>query len=65
VRRAQRQRVGRVIVLQGPDLPSGPCVPCGRAGCEDHNASRSHCLEHIEPERVIAEARALLANASD
>ncbi len=55
--RAQRQQVGRVILMQGP----GPCVPCGKAGCEDRRDSRSDCLEGLDPRRVIAEARALLA----
>jgi heptosyltransferase-3 len=56
LRRAERQRVGRVIVLQGP----GACVPCGRAGCEDRNDSRSDCLDGLGPERVVAEALRLL-----
>jgi heptosyltransferase-3 len=51
------QRVGRVILLQGPN----DCVPCSRAGCEHHVDSRSECLEGILPERVLAHARALLA----
>jgi heptosyltransferase-3 len=53
------QRVGTIILLQGP----GDCVPCGRAGCEDHRDSRSDCLDGIAPERVIAEARRLLARS--
>jgi heptosyltransferase III len=63
--REQRQAVGSIVLLQGPDLPTGPCVPCGRAGCEDHNASRSHCLDHIAPERVVEEARVLLAASAN
>lgn len=51
------QRRGDIVLLQGP----GSCVPCGRAGCEDHHGSVSECLEAITPERVIAQARALLA----
>ena len=52
VQRADMQRVGNVTVLQGPQ----PCVPCGRAGCEDHRASGSECLPAIRPERVLQEA---------
>jgi heptosyltransferase-3 len=51
------QRRGAIVLLQGP----GTCVPCGRAGCDDHRESVSECLEAITPERVIAQARALLA----
>ena len=54
------QRRGDVVLLQGP----GDCVPCGRAGCEDHRGSVSECLEAITPERVIAQARALLAECA-
>ena len=50
------QRRGQVVLLQGP----GDCVPCGRAGCEDHRDSASACLEAIAPERVLAEARRVL-----
>jgi heptosyltransferase-3 len=46
----------RVTVLQS----RLPCVPCGRAGCEDHRQSRSDCLPDISPDRVIEEARRLL-----
>ncbi|MBS0445839.1 MAG: glycosyltransferase family 9 protein [Proteobacteria bacterium] len=60
-RAAEPQRAGRIVLLQGPDRPTTPgCVPCGRAGCDDHRDSRSLCLEGIAPERVIAEARRLL-----
>lgn len=51
-RRAPRQSTGNVTLLQS-DLP---CVPCGKAGCEDHRQSRSDCLIAITPERVIATA---------
>lgn len=53
---AREQRVGRVILLQGPN----PCVPCSRAGCENHLDSRSDCLQAIAPERVLALAREVL-----
>jgi heptosyltransferase-3 len=54
--RAPRQRVASIVIFQGPDLPGrGKCVPCGRSGCEDHQQSASHCLDHLEPERVAAQ----------
>jgi len=54
-----QQRRGNVIVLQGPNA----CVPCGRAGCEDHRDSRSACLEAIRPERVLGEAAQILGRS--
>ncbi len=61
VRYRPEQRAGKVIVLQGEAL-CAPGVPCGRAGCEDHQKSASLCLESgLPPERVIAQARRLLA----
>lgn len=52
-RRALRQQVGKVILLQGtPD-----CVPCNAAGCDRHDDSRSECLETMAPQRVIDELR--------
>lgn len=57
VPRALAQRAGPIVILQGP----GACVPCSRSGCENHVDSRADCLEHLGPERVLAEARALLA----
>jgi heptosyltransferase-3 len=50
------QRAGNVTLLQS-ELP---CVPCGRAGCEDHRQSRSDCLPDIGPDRVLAEALRVL-----
>ncbi len=50
------QTVGNVTLLQGPQS----CVPCGRAGCEDHHHSRSDCLQAIKPEAVLAASRQLL-----
>ncbi len=51
------QQAGNVTLLQ-----SGlHCVPCGRAGCEDHRNSRSDCLVDITPDRVLAEAQRLLS----
>jgi heptosyltransferase-3 len=55
-RRALAQTVGQVTLLQA-DLP---CVPCGKAGCEDHRLSGTECLPAITPERVAREALALL-----
>ncbi|GAB2577035.1 glycosyltransferase family 9 protein [Ramlibacter solisilvae] len=50
------QRLGNVILMQS----SLSCVPCGRAGCEDHRQSRSDCLIDITPERVLAQAQRIL-----
>jgi len=36
--------------LQGP----GECVPCRKAGCDDHPNSLSECLDLLEPAQVIA-----------
>jgi heptosyltransferase III len=57
VRRASAQSVGNTTVIQS----LLPCVPCGRAGCEDHHTSRSDCLLRIAPSEVLAQALALLA----
>lgn len=46
------QHAGNVTILQS-ELH---CVPCGRAGCEDHRQSRSDCLQDIGPQRVFEEA---------
>lgn len=48
------QQVGNVTVMQG----SQACVPCGKAGCEDHRQSRSDCLGDISVERVLEQVRA-------
>lgn len=65
--RAQLQHAGsqahRVVILQGPDLPGQSCVPCARAGCEGHNNSASHCLDHLPARRVIDALRDLLRTA--
>ena len=52
------QAEGNVTLLQGGGLP---CVPCSKAGCEDHLQSRSDCLVAITPQRVLAQAVQLLA----
>jgi heptosyltransferase-3 len=54
------QQRGRVVLIQGP----GPCVPCGRAGCDDHRDSRSNCLVTLSPSVVIAQAKRLLAGSN-
>ena len=54
------QHVGNVTLIQG----SQACVPCGRAGCADHNDSRSDCLQSITAEPVLREALRLLARAA-
>jgi len=56
--RDTRQQARKVIVLQGPQ----PCVPCNKAGCDNHVNSRSECLETMAPERVFAEAMTVLAS---
>lgn len=53
------QQVGNVTLFQG----SQACVPCGRAGCEDHLHSRSDCLQSITAQPVLQEALRLLARA--
>lgn len=53
---APLQRAGNVTLLQA----SLPCVPCTRAGCDDHRGSRSDCLPAITPERVLEQAWAAL-----
>jgi heptosyltransferase-3 len=57
-RRSAVQTVGQVTLLQA-DLP---CVPCGKAGCEDHRQSGTECLPAIAPERVAQEALRILAH---
>ena len=54
--RARSQTVGNVTILQGP----GECVPCRKAGCDDHVNSRSECLNFLEPEQVIVAAKSFL-----
>lgn len=55
-RSARQQVAGNVTVLQGPQ----DCVPCGRAGCDDHLHSRSDCLLAITPGQVLERATELL-----
>jgi heptosyltransferase-3 len=56
VRRSPSQTVGNVTLMQS----TLPCVPCGRAGCEDHRKSPTECLPGIEAGRVAAQALELL-----
>ena len=56
-RRAEVQRVGQVTLMQA-ELP---CVPCGKAGCDDHRLSATRCLPAILPARVAQEALRLLS----
>jgi len=51
----QYQLVNNVMLLQG----TGACVPCHKAGCDNHNNSHSRCLDELQAERVI-EALAVL-----
>lgn len=55
-RRVPLQSIGNVTLLQA----GLPCVPCGRAGCHDHNQSHSDCLAVITPARVVDAALARL-----
>jgi heptosyltransferase-3 len=59
-RRAAAQTVGHITVLQA-ELP---CVPCGKAGCDDHRLSRADCLPAILPQRVAAQALAILRSGT-
>lgn len=54
--RALSQIVGNVTILQGPNS----CVPCRKAGCDDHANSRSLCLEALDASRVIDALREVL-----
>lgn len=58
------QAAGRVILIQGPSRPGDDCVPCGRAGCDDHRDSRSECLEGLPPARVLRQLDTLLQDGT-
>ena len=60
-RMAAVQSRGNVLLLQNPDLP---CVPCQLEGCERHRESRSDCLDHLAPARVLQAADRLLAQVN-
>lgn len=55
---AALQSVGNVILLQGV----GDCVPCHKAGCDNHNNSESRCLNELPAHRVITAFNALLSD---
>jgi heptosyltransferase-3 len=57
VRRSAAQTVGQVTLMQA----GLPCVPCGKAGCDDHRMSRTECLPAITPPQVAARALEILA----
>jgi heptosyltransferase-3 len=54
--RALSQTMGNVTILQGPNS----CVPCRKAGCDDHSNSRSLCLEELDVTRVIQSLQKIL-----
>ena len=54
--RALSQTTGNVTILQGPNS----CVPCRKAGCDDHANSRSLCLEELDVTRVIQSLQKIL-----
>ncbi len=58
------QRIGKVILIQGPSRPGDDCVPCGRAGCDDHRESRSECLEGMAPAKVLRQLLDLIQPAA-
>jgi len=56
---SQYQQVNNVMLLQG----LGECVPCHKAGCNDHNNSHSRCLDALSADRVIDALNTLLENS--
>lgn len=54
--RAEQQSLHNITVVQS----TLPCVPCSKAGCEDHTLSRSDCLREMPFERVIKIAQELM-----
>ncbi len=54
--RALSQTMANVTILQGPNA----CVPCRKAGCDDHANSRSLCLEELAAHRVIESLKTIL-----
>ena len=54
------QLVNNVMLLQG----RGNCVPCHKAGCDNHNNSHSQCLDELPAERVIEALSVLLKSQS-
>lgn len=58
---SESQRVNNVILLQG----RGDCVPCHKAGCDNHNNSHSRCLDDLPAKRVIEAFHTLLSNTPE
>ena len=56
-RRGPTQTLGQVTLVQSVL----PCVPCGKAGCDDHRLSRAECLPAITPRQVADRAFEILA----
>ena len=56
VGRAEKQTVHGITLLQS----TLPCVPCSKAGCEDHNQSRSDCLLGMSADRVMQTVQTLV-----
>lgn len=57
--RASSQTQQHVTILQGPQ----DCVPCRKAGCDDHANSPSACLNELSLERVLAALDTTLQNS--
>ncbi len=57
---SQYQLVNNVMLLQG----RGVCVPCHKAGCDNHNKSHSQCLDDLPVGRVIEALAVLLKSQS-
>ena len=55
VGRAEKQTVHNITLLQSTLL----CVPCSKAGCENHNQSRSDCLLGMSADRVLQAVQTL------
>lgn len=55
----QHQLVNNVMLLQG----LGDCVPCHKAGCNNHNNSHSQCLDELPANHVINALNILLQSS--
>ena len=56
IRSTTVQTIGNVTLLQN----SQACVPCGKAGCQDHTHSQSECLDTLPPQMVLVQIFRLL-----
>jgi heptosyltransferase-3 len=56
--RASSQTQQHITILQGTQ----DCVPCRKAGCEDHANSPSACLNELSLERVLTALDTTLQN---